>query len=188
MASNLDEWYQKLSSRRVDLVGDYAGTELFLIEGDALLLEAFSDPKLDFRGQSLQLLHATYTVELFLKRLSDRNCHFEIIFFDDHELLSIPPTSDPKDAYKYLLARAAIIRHLDKNVVGDFPVRHFSSISHPSFLQYLHDAGVYFIMGHDGAGCDSEVKAAFRYALRWWIGHGWNVALLNTVETLDTKV
>lgn len=31
--------YQALSSRRVDLIGDYAGNELFLIEGDSLLLE-----------------------------------------------------------------------------------------------------------------------------------------------------
>lgn len=30
--------YKDLSSRRVDLIGDYAGDELFLIEGDSLLL------------------------------------------------------------------------------------------------------------------------------------------------------
>lgn len=40
--------YGRLSARRVDLVGDYAGQELFLLEGDSLLLRIFSDPKLDF--------------------------------------------------------------------------------------------------------------------------------------------
>ena len=40
--------YGKLSVRRVDLVGDYAGQELFLLEGDSLLLRCFSDPDLDF--------------------------------------------------------------------------------------------------------------------------------------------
>lgn len=40
--------YGRLSVRRVDLVGDYAGQELFLVEGDSLLLRCFSDPNLDF--------------------------------------------------------------------------------------------------------------------------------------------
>lgn len=39
--------YGRLSVRRVDLVGDYAGQELFLLEGDSLLLRCFSDPDLD---------------------------------------------------------------------------------------------------------------------------------------------
>ena len=42
--------YQRLSARRVDLVGDYAGNELFLLEGDSLLLNCLSDPLLDFDG------------------------------------------------------------------------------------------------------------------------------------------
>ena len=43
-------WYEKISNRRVDLIGDYAGNELFLIEGDSLLLHCFSTSKLDFDG------------------------------------------------------------------------------------------------------------------------------------------
>ena len=44
--------YGRLSVRRVDLVGDYAGQELFLIEGDSLLLRCFSDADLDFDRKS----------------------------------------------------------------------------------------------------------------------------------------
>ena len=40
--------YGRKSARRVDLVGDYAGKELFLLDGDSLLLKCFSDPQLDF--------------------------------------------------------------------------------------------------------------------------------------------
>ena len=40
--------YGSLTSRRVDLVGDYAGQELFLVEGDSLLLHCLSDARLDF--------------------------------------------------------------------------------------------------------------------------------------------
>jgi hypothetical protein len=43
-------WYENLLSRRVDIVGDYAGNELFLIEGDSVLLNCFCDAKIDFDG------------------------------------------------------------------------------------------------------------------------------------------
>lgn len=52
-SSALLDWYGKLPARRVDLVGDYAGQELFIVEGDGLLLRCFDDPKLDFTGKSL---------------------------------------------------------------------------------------------------------------------------------------
>ena len=44
--------YGRLSVRRVDLVGDYAGQELFLVEGDSLLLRCFSNANLDFDRKS----------------------------------------------------------------------------------------------------------------------------------------
>ena len=44
--------YGRLSVRRVDLVGDYAGQELFLVEGDSLLLRCFSSANLDFDRES----------------------------------------------------------------------------------------------------------------------------------------
>lgn len=45
------DWYHNLPSRRVDLFGDYAGSELFLIEFDSLLLRCFSEPTVDFAGK-----------------------------------------------------------------------------------------------------------------------------------------
>ena len=56
--------YGTLSTRRVDLVGDYAGQELFLVEGDSLLLRCFSDPRLDFDGQCCVYLWESYRIEL----------------------------------------------------------------------------------------------------------------------------
>ena len=44
-------WYKSIFSRRVDIVGDYAGSELFLVEFDSLLLRCFSNPKLNFRSK-----------------------------------------------------------------------------------------------------------------------------------------
>jgi hypothetical protein len=35
----------------IDLVGDYAGKELFLVEGDSLLRLCFEDERIDFHGK-----------------------------------------------------------------------------------------------------------------------------------------
>ena len=51
MDSEVLEWYQGLQNRVLDLVGDYAGNERFLLEGDSLLLHCFGDPKIDFEGK-----------------------------------------------------------------------------------------------------------------------------------------
>lgn len=47
-SSHVLQWYENVFTRVVDLVGDYAGKELFLVEGDSLLLKCFEDKKLDF--------------------------------------------------------------------------------------------------------------------------------------------
>jgi len=98
------KWYLGLHSRMLDLVGDYAGSERFLIEGDSLLRHCFEDSKIDFEGEhflsrdcssapddsltasagtdGFQLLHAAYEVERFLESLVRRLCNFHIVFFD----------------------------------------------------------------------------------------------------------
>ena len=105
MGLSPQDWYEKVRTRVVDLVGDYAGKELFLVEGDSLLLECFRDRRIDFQGESIQsfgkfeyrkgkvsllrleidgfqLLHAVYAVEKYLDNLVSRGCKFSIVFFD----------------------------------------------------------------------------------------------------------
>ncbi len=41
-------WYDGTRPMYIDLVGDYAGKELFLVEGDSLLRECFEDERIDF--------------------------------------------------------------------------------------------------------------------------------------------
>lgn len=43
-------WYDSTRPMFIDLVGDYAGKELFLVEGDSLLRECFEDERVDFDG------------------------------------------------------------------------------------------------------------------------------------------
>ncbi|KAK0860801.1 hypothetical protein LTR91_005305 [Friedmanniomyces endolithicus] len=198
--------YQRLSSRRVDLVGDYAGDELFIIEGDSMLLRAFSDSKLDF-NPGLQMLHAAYNVEHFLHNLVKRKCNFDIVFFDTNKDLCIPTKAKPEDAVKYLLARAAIIRHLEINlprVRQDIAVKTFPSYVSNQFAQYLKITAPYFVMMHDGAQTAArrgkhmkltpadalpvKGRAGLRRMILQFIARGYNVALVNGLEWRDTKV
>ena len=48
--SSILGWYDTRRPMWIDLVGDYAGRELFLVEGDSLLRECFEDERIDFDG------------------------------------------------------------------------------------------------------------------------------------------
>ncbi|KAF2437131.1 P-loop containing nucleoside triphosphate hydrolase protein [Tothia fuscella] len=184
----LAAWYENVHSRRVDV--NYAGSELFLIEGDSLLLLAFSDPKLDFED-GFQLLHAVYLVEICLRKLIARKCNFHIVFFDNHEQFCIPKGTAPENRPKFLLARAVILRHLQKNLAAIQPnilIKTFTAITCQPFVDYLSSESVYFVMCSDGAQQTSKQKSMFRTMINWFVRSGYNAALINSLEFLDTKV
>ena len=211
------EWYSKLYSRRVDIVGDYAGNELFLVEGDSILLDCFDNGQIDF-DPGFQLLHATYAVEHFLRGLVARRCNFHIAFFDQHRELCVPPWATGDTREKYLLARAAIIRHLRINLTSiqpDIEVQVFPSVHSSEFAQYLNATDIYFVMAHDGSPSDAlqkrrlldkslnalqdeetrlvsdpslHAKRIFRLLVHWFMSKGYNAALINGLEWRDTKV
>ncbi|KAI4289903.1 MAG: hypothetical protein L6R35_000819 [Caloplaca aegaea] len=212
--SKILEWYGKLPSRRVDLVGDYAGQELFLVEGDGLLLRCFDDPDLDFH-EGFQLLHAVYAVEHFLHGLRQRKCVFNIVFFDTHKHLCVPRATPSLRRAKYALARAIIIRHLTVHLQTSYPaiqVLTFPSALDEAFQSYLVASGAYFIMTHDGANpveLESDQlaidrnpdldfaavereelrrRAAFRSTIFSFLDHGYNVALVDGLQWMDTKI
>jgi hypothetical protein len=210
------QWYSRVFSRRIDVIGDYCGHELFLIEGDALLLHCFSDQHIDF-DPGFQLLHATWAVENFLRGLLVRRCNFHIAFVDQHRELCIPQSASDEVREKYLLARSAIIRHLRTNlkpVHTEIEVNVFTSVTSDAFAEYLATTDLYFVMIHDGAepgisrkrdllsknldaledeDHDDEeeklrTKIAFRQLIYWFMEQGISSALLNGLEWRDTKV
>ncbi|KAL8811188.1 MAG: hypothetical protein Q9200_001999 [Gallowayella weberi] len=206
-------WYGKLPARRVDLVGDYAGQELFIVEGDGLLLHCFNDPNIDFMD-GFQLLHAAYAVERFLQGLLQRKTNFHIVFFDAHEDLCIPRATPSISRPKYLLTRAILIRHLQAHL----PVSHptvklytFASALDSAFRGYLTGSGAYFIMTHDGANptpLDKDPRfhkyreldvervekeelrrrLVFRTSIFSFMDQGYNIALIDGLEWMDTKI
>lgn len=210
------QWYSNLYSRRVDLVGDFAGSERFLVHGESLLLQCFSDPHLDF-DPGYQLLHASYTVEKYLQGLLSRSCNFHIAFFDEHQEFCVPQDASPAISEKYLLARAAIIRHLKVNLPDAVPeteVHTFPSVSSDEFAEYLRATDIYFVLCHDGAsftdlrkrmllhkdlgslkdenpsvkGRHQSYKSSFRTFIYSMMQRGYSAALVNGLEWQDTKV
>ena len=161
-----------------------------------------------------QVVHAIYAVEHFLHGLLQRKCNFHIVFFDTHENLCIPPGTESSNRFKYLLARAVVLRHLRINLGGPQPaiaIEEFKSTSDIAFQDYLRATGIYFIMCHDGASPGSPAsgndialptpshqaevesleksrKILFRAMICDLINKGYNIALINGLEWRDTKV
>ncbi|TAQ87818.1 hypothetical protein B7494_g3841 [Chlorociboria aeruginascens] len=195
-------WYDSTRPMWIDLVGDYAGKELFLVEGDSLLRECFEDARIDF-DDGFQLLHAVYVVERFLENLVKRHCHFHIAFFDEHRELCVPYGIARSHRARYILAREVIKRHLIHRLPASHPnvaVNSFPSLGSNLFQEYLQICPVQFVMTHDGANSthkqalevaevmDKTVKRLLRGIIWRFNTHKLNVALLNRIEFRDAKV
>lgn len=50
MADQLRQWYAELRPLTVDVVGDYAGRELFVVHGESLMRYCLLESKVDFNG------------------------------------------------------------------------------------------------------------------------------------------
>lgn len=148
--ADVDAWYESLSPIKVDLVGDFAGKELFAIHGDALMLHCIHDARVDLTD-GFQILHAVHAVESFLQKLRERGCNFHIVWFRDQERLCLPGDALPQDLEnKHLLIRTILIRHLQRLQAhspeptssqghDDTVCFEFESFSDDGFDQYLRE-------------------------------------------------
>ena len=195
-SSILHSWYHSLTTRNVDLIGDFAGSNLGAIEGDSLLLECFSDPELDFR-QGLQLLHAVFLLERFLKRLHDRRCNYVIIFIQQHRGLCVPFNARQEDGPKFLFAREVIIRHLKAYIepTSNVKIWSYPRMDDLALQKRLRAERVYFILCHDGAfrGVQDSIENfqrqdALRGTIHYTMSQGFYVGLVNDLRWQDSKV
>lgn len=70
--------YEELTLRHEDIGAD--NDQIFLIEGDSLLLEILSDPLLDWK-QGGQMLHVLYALEQYIRRFQEGGRVFRFVFF-----------------------------------------------------------------------------------------------------------
>lgn len=154
-----------------------------------------------FFPEGYQLLHAVYAVERFLHSLVQRKCNFHLAFFDSHERLCIPPGTPDAKAHLYLFARSVTIRHLKAHLPCSHPsisLQIFDSVYDVQFDAYLDTSGAYFFLCHDGASSVIEhrlqkkhafsTKVLYRSLIYSLMKRGYNVALINGLEWMDTKV
>ncbi|RDL40340.1 p-loop containing nucleoside triphosphate hydrolase [Venustampulla echinocandica] len=174
-------WYDSTRPMIIDLIGDYAGKELFLLEGDSLLRECFEDDRIDF-DSGFQLLHS---VPL------------------ENAALCVPPGLPPTHRARYLLARAVIKRHFALRLPSSHPdvaINVFPSLESQEFKEYLDVTPIHFVMMHDGSSRSKKIKRdssdddeklakiLLRGMIWWWNTHRLNVSLINRIEFRDSKV
>ncbi|KAI1344818.1 hypothetical protein F5Y15DRAFT_6383 [Xylariaceae sp. FL0016] len=192
--SPLVVWYSRLHPRRVDVVGDFGGNELFLVHGDSLLLHCISSSCVDF-DVGFQILHAIYAVEKFLQNLKSRGCNFQIVFFDNHQELCIPQGVSDNQKYKYRLSRMIVLQHLRQHVngeeVGSKVVSSFESYDSVEFTKYLDENSVMYILCHDGYQSSTESSGPMLpslYMLYYYLHSRLRVGLISTVEFSSSRV
>lgn len=82
--SPISAWYDNRRPMWIDLVGDYAGRELFLIEGDSLLRQCFDDPRIDFHGRLPHAPHFPFELGWILP--PDFGCYYRIAAISSHPI------------------------------------------------------------------------------------------------------
>lgn len=70
-SKELHEWYHKLRPLTVDIVGDFAGRELFAIHGESLIRYCLIEARVDFDGKSLawSSLNVTPCLILYVQKV-----------------------------------------------------------------------------------------------------------------------
>ncbi|KAM0200221.1 hypothetical protein ACHAPI_002645 [Fusarium lateritium] len=181
------EWYMEQRPLTVDIVGDFAGRELFVIHGESLMRYCLAEAKVDFDG-GFQLLHAVHAVEKFLSELKRRDCNYDIIFFRDLQGVCVPKNviSSTK-AVKYHLTRRILIQHLSRSKL-DFEVLELDSFESEECKNYMSSHAVHFILCDDGTASSPEQAAGLQYLIWKIIASGRHTAIINTTTWRSSKV
>ncbi|KAL7793524.1 P-loop containing nucleoside triphosphate hydrolase protein [Trichoderma ceciliae] len=189
--SRLRSWYANARAHKVDLIGDIAGKEPFLIHGESLIRYCLEESPANFQD-GFQLLHAVYIVEIFLSNLQKRGCDFDIVFFRDLRDLCIPHLSGFE--YKYQYARTIIIKHLQRHAQecakngARASVLESESVQSRKFGQYLRSLPIHFVLCHDGIELDdSRDTTMLRHMIFLLVSRGKNVAIINALQWKSSK-
>ncbi|KZT04532.1 P-loop containing nucleoside triphosphate hydrolase protein [Laetiporus sulphureus 93-53] len=193
----LDTRWYTLTNRRgrwMDLIGDYAGSELFLIDGDALFQEVLNDPLLALGRAdepSFQVLHAIYSLERRLSEFKNRSATFEIAFWNENRHLTLQTGNTEFVFMSRDLARVLLFKHLKRL---DISVHTFKSLTDPEWRRYHRVHKPMFIMTNDGGMLDANsprLAAERILTQRTFIfdvlAQGVSVSLLHGAEYRDSK-
>ncbi|KAJ7084759.1 hypothetical protein C8R43DRAFT_1115430 [Mycena crocata] len=189
------QWFNHATRRArwMDLLGDYAGSELFIISGESLLDRVLDNPLLAIgHGDdvSFQILHAYYILETFLMEFINRRANFEIVFWQVEYHSTVQTGSRSFTVASRYLARSLLFRHLLKLEVA---VRTFDDLKDPSWLRFESERRPMFVLANDGGVTSQDSFHAERTLLQRMflfqlINGGVPIALLNGAEFRDSKI
>ncbi|KAI9511439.1 P-loop containing nucleoside triphosphate hydrolase protein [Russula earlei] len=196
-----DHWYKRLAgnkSRWMDLIGDYAGNERFILDGESLLQHVLDDPLLSLaRGTgdtSFQVLHAVHSMERLLNEMSRRSAVFDIVFWEDTRHLTLKGGNELLVTSR-LLARALLFSHLvEHSSEMGLEVYAFLGLTDPAWNAHRQRTKPMFVMLNDGGTPDDgdyEMAARILIQRTFIFGlltSGVGVTLLRAAEFRDSKM
>ncbi|THH15047.1 hypothetical protein EW146_g5371 [Bondarzewia mesenterica] len=192
-------WYRNIAkkARWMDLVGDYAGNERFILDGEALLQTVLDDPLLALAREedpSFQILHALHSMERLLHELIRRSAVFDIVFWEAFRHLTLKTGGSTFVTTSRALARIILFDHLIKHAQKmDLAVHTFKNLSDEAWTNYQRKTRPMFVMTNDGGVMDSSpldaerilVQRTFIFRL---LSSGLAVTLLRGSEFRDSKI
>ncbi|KAF4993838.1 hypothetical protein FGRMN_6204 [Fusarium graminum] len=120
------EWYLERCPLTVDVVGDFAGEEVFAIHGESLMRHCLVEAKADFDG-GCRLLHAVQAIQTFLREFKRRDYVSDLVFFRDlRDTCVAKEVIGSAKAAKYYLTRRILIQHLSRSKL-DFDILEIGS-------------------------------------------------------------
>ncbi|TFK94713.1 P-loop containing nucleoside triphosphate hydrolase protein [Polyporus arcularius HHB13444] len=191
------QWYTFVNRRGrwMDLIGDYAGSEPFVVDGEALIDMVLSDPLLALGRDndiSFQSVHAVYMIERIIHDIYKRSDSLEIVFWHERRFLTLQYGESDYVSSSRSLARTILFNHLKTLKV---PVHTFIGLSDPAWKTYQRLRKPMFVMTNDGGVVEeptSETAAArillqrvFLYSL---LAQGVSVTILHGAEYRDSKI
>ncbi|KAJ6557124.1 hypothetical protein B0H10DRAFT_1967384 [Mycena sp. CBHHK59/15] len=192
------QWFTSATRRArwMDLLGDYAGVELFLISGshcESLFERVLDDPLLAIgraEDLSFQILHAYYILETTLLEFINRRANFEIVFWQANYHSTVHTGTSSFVVASRHLARSLLFEHLLKL---DVVVHTFEDLDDPSWLRFQVDRKPMFVLINDGGvvdqgGFQAERTFLQRIFLFRIMNGGMAIALLNGAEFRDSKI
>lgn len=151
-------WFN-LNGKLLDVISGFAGQELFIIDGDALLQFILDDELLALGKKddiSFQLVHSIWLLESFIQSLLVRDCNFEIIYFDTNLHSSIKTGTS-----EYITASRTLARSiLKRSNLPNIKIHSFKSNLDLDWLSYYNRKRPMFLLGHDGGLVDKNLIEA----------------------------
>ncbi|KAG8876124.1 hypothetical protein FRB98_007452 [Tulasnella sp. 332] len=193
-------WYGRLNPRYMDLIGDYAGMEPFVIDGDSLCELVLNDPLLAIgkkEGGTVLFAHLALLLT-FCMILSVVNASSTSYSSSNKGLSVLEESTGIYDEFREQsrhLARSMLRQHIA--TIPDLCVMSFLDDTEPAWKTYVRTRKPMFVMCNSGGHPKSEgphaVDAAQRALhMRKFIfnllSNGVAVASLDSMDVVDSKI